>query len=326
LIEAAHYGKPDEKLRLTPAGCQKINQPLAKWMLPADQAPSSPAVSQALPSDPDGDDLPLPQTHPFFSAQDTASATCAGCGETDARWKAVRGGFWAHTCGVKTADSEMQPYTKEDMDAEGRMEHRRSGRLKPRSNISGEHAEDQPDPRDRCQTPDYAIDPLLPFLRPEWTIWEPACGEGLLVDALYDGGMSDIFSGDLLTGQDFLKGYTPKESWDVIVTNPPYSTKYDFLARAYALGKPFALLMPIDTFGSKAAQALFKEHGIEVIFMNERVDFKMPEKGWDGDGAHFSTAWFCWQLGLGQDMTFADTTEGKKVFVKALIDAGEKTP
>lgn len=194
------------------------------------------------------------------------------------------------------------------------------GRQKPKSNVKGEHAEDEPDPRDACQTPDYAIDPLLPFLKQEWTIWEPAYGEGLLVDALFDGGLEGIITSDLLNGQDFFK-YQP--DYDVIVTNPPFSTKYDWLARCYALGKPFALLMPIDTLGSKAAQALFKKHGVEIIFMSDRVDFKMPEKAWRGGGAQFSSAWFTWQMNLGQENTFADIEAAKVAFKQELREAGE---
>lgn len=195
-----------------------------------------------------------------------------------------------------------------------------TGRQKPKSNVKGDHEEGEPDPRDACQTPDYAVDPLLPFLKQEWTIWEPAYGEGLLVDALFDGGLEGIITSDLLNGQDFFK-YQP--DYDVIVTNPPYSTKYDWLARCYALGKPFALLMPIDTLGSKAAQALFKKHGVEIIFMSDRVDFKMPEKAWRGGGAQFSSAWFTWQMNLGQENTFADIEAAKVAFKQELREAGE---
>ena len=38
------------------------------------------------------------------------------------------------------------------------------------------------DPRDRCYTPAYAIDPLLPCL-PSGGIWESAAGSGSLVRA-----------------------------------------------------------------------------------------------------------------------------------------------
>ena len=43
---------------------------------------------------------------------------------------------------------------------------------------------------------------------------------------------------------DFLR-QTPNK-WDIIVTDPPYSQKDEFLQRAYALGKPFAIAAAVD--------------------------------------------------------------------------------
>lgn len=160
---------------------------------------------------------------------------------------------------------------------------------------------------DACQTPAYAIDPLLPYLRADWTVWEPAQGEGLLLEALFDSSLTAVGS-DILTGQNFFE-YQP-EAWDCIVTNPPFSLKYKWLERCYDLGKSFALLLPVETLGAKTAHEMFRQYGIEVVFMDRRVNFKMPNKGWDGAGAQFPVAWFTWGLSIGQQMTFARLTSG----------------
>lgn len=176
-----------------------------------------------------------------------------------------------------------------------------SSRMKNKTNRTGD--EYVPQGYDSCQTPPEALDPLLPYLPREWRLWEPASGEGLLVDAFYDAGFSTVRASDILTGQNFFQ-FEPA-AWDALVTNPPYSIKYKWLERCYALGKPFALLLPVETLGAKTAQTLFREHGIEIIFMDQRVNFKMPYAGWEGGGAQFPTAWFCWGLGIGQQLTFA---------------------
>lgn len=157
---------------------------------------------------------------------------------------------------------------------------------------------------DACQTPAYAVDPLLPYLTRIAAIWEPAAGEGLLCEALYDSGFKDVIASDILTGQNFFD-YLPEKQWDAIVTNPPFSLKFKWLERCYELGKPFALLLPVETLGTKTAQEMFREHGVEIILMDKRVNFKMPNKGWDGGGAQFPVAWFTWGLDIGQQMTFA---------------------
>jgi hypothetical protein len=155
---------------------------------------------------------------------------------------------------------------------------------------------------DACQTPAYAIDPLLPYLVEGWNIWEPAAGEGYLEGALYDSGFSVIPS-DILTGQNFFE-FEP-DSWDCLITNPPFSVKYKWLERCYQLGKPFALLMPVETLGTKSAAVLFEEFGTEIIFVRPRINFKMPNKGWDGGGAQFPVAWYTWKLNIGRAMIFA---------------------
>jgi hypothetical protein len=151
----------------------------------------------------------------------------------------------------------------------------------------------EPKGYDACQTPAYAIDPLLPYLQPGWQVWEPAAGEGNLVEAFYDAGFS-VTDSDILTGQNFFDHEPVK--WDCLVTNPPYSIKYDWLKRCYELGKPFALLVPVETIGAQAAQNLFKQYGVELMLLNRRVNFKMPNKGWEGGGAQFPVLWLCWHI------------------------------
>lgn len=152
--------------------------------------------------------------------------------------------------------------------------------------------------RDRCQTPPYALDPIIPYLNKEWTIWEPAVGEGYLANGLMESGFevvgTDIVFSTEEDDQDFLTCDIPDV--DAIVTNPPYSIKYKWIARCYEIGLPFALLIPTDTIGNKSAQKYFRKYGVELMVLNKRVNFKMPEKGWEGAGAFFSTSWYCWNI------------------------------
>lgn len=156
--------------------------------------------------------------------------------------------------------------------------------------------------RDLCQTPPIAVQPLLPYLNKNHVVWECAAGEGYIVNELELNGFTVVAS-ELQRGHNFFS-YEP-ESWDCIVTNPPFSIKFEWITRCYQLGKPFALLMPVEVLGAKSAQRNFKAHGIEVILLDKRVNFKMPEKGWLGSGAQFPTAWFTWGLNIGKQITFA---------------------
>lgn len=150
------------------------------------------------------------------------------------------------------------------------------------------------DPRDRCYTPAYALDPLLPYLPAGATVWEPAAGAGHLVRALEAAGRG-VYASEITAGENFFM-HTPPVAWDIQVTNPPYSSKYQWIEHSYALGRPFALLMPLETLGAWSAQRHFRRYGVEVLLLNKRVNFYMPNLGLNGGGANFPSAWFCWRL------------------------------
>jgi hypothetical protein len=157
---------------------------------------------------------------------------------------------------------------------------------------------------DNFGTPASALDPLVPYLKKEWTIWEPAVGKGNLRNALNNAGHSVVSSGH---EEGFLN--MRPELFDCIVTNPPYSIKSAFLARCYDLRKPFALLMPITTFDSQERRRLFHENGVQVIFPASRVNYETPNHAARAavgkkSSAWFYSCWFCWGLDLPGPMVF----------------------
>jgi len=155
---------------------------------------------------------------------------------------------------------------------------------------------------DEFQTPEHAVDILVPYLKRAniKIIWECAIGKGLLADALNKRGFFII----KIYG-DFLK-ITPHDDFDCIVTNPPYSKKDEFLEKAYQMGKPFAFLLPLTALEGKRRQKLYKKYGIQLIIPNKRINFITPSG--KGSGAWFQTAWFCWKLNLPQQLNFVEAT------------------
>jgi len=146
--------------------------------------------------------------------------------------------------------------------------------------------------KDRCQSPPQVLSMLPASIMNHDRVYEPACGKRYLAYHLIQMDKKVII-GDKLTGQDYFDStYTPlAEEYDVQITNPPYSLKYKWMARAYALGKPFALLMPLDSLGSKALQNMIQRHGMLMVLPHGRINFEMPRKSWYGS-ATFNTAWF----------------------------------
>lgn len=145
--------------------------------------------------------------------------------------------------------------------------------------------------RDEVYTPDSALDIILPFLEDNSkVIYECAVGTGNIKNYFEGKGFN------VVCGSDFFNDNI--NEFDIIVTNPPYSLKDEFLEKCYSLGKPFALLLPITALEGLKRQALYKKHGIEIIFPKGRIDFNGKKQVW------FYTAWFTWKLNLPQTLNF----------------------
>lgn len=143
---------------------------------------------------------------------------------------------------------------------------------------------------DDIYTPEYAVIPILKYLPKDITIWE-CCdyGESKITKVLRDNGYKVITSGK---EENFFK-YEPNEQYDLIITNPPYSLKDDFLERCYKLNKPFMLLLPLTSLEGIRRGKMFREHGIELIVFDKRIDFLKGMGLKNNNGNWFNTSWFC---------------------------------
>lgn len=151
-------------------------------------------------------------------------------------------------------------------------------------------------------TPQSAFDLLAPYLPESKTYWEPCRGYGAIEGFLRDRGL-DVVGSDISSGQDALIWEPTK--WDIAVTNPPWSLKGEFLDRFYSLGKPFAMLLPCDLVNGKRT-ALFKKYGVQLIVPSWRVRYLRfdGEKSVETSAPNTGSAWFCFGLGLPQDLIF----------------------
>jgi hypothetical protein len=149
---------------------------------------------------------------------------------------------------------------------------------------------------DEIYTPDYAINPLLPYLKKDWIIWESAWGTGKLASHFKNQGFNVKKDPDNL-------------DYNIEITNPPYSKKELFLEEAYHRGKPFAFLMPLTALEGIKRGDLYRKHGIQLIIPNRRINFIMPNKQ---GSSWFQVAWFCWRLNLPKDLMFVELNKLKE--------------
>lgn len=113
-------------------------------------------------------------------------------------------------------------------------------------------------------------------------ILEPCCGLGAMANELkrmgHDVQERDKNFGEMCT--DYLKH---KEGdyfqYDIMVTNPPFSGKNDFLIKACLVGKPFLMLLPSTaTFSSKVVHQCFTAFGLKVFMLRSNPQFRRTEE------------------------------------------------
>lgn len=88
--------------------------------------------------------------------------------------------------------------------------------------------------------------------------------------------------------------YELPEEFTIIVTNPPYSIKYEFLSKCLKIGKPFALLLPLDMIATKKWIRITDGHFFYLIVLNP-----VPKFIYDGKEVSIGpTVWILGNIGM----------------------------
>ena len=125
---------------------------------------------------------------------------------------------------------------------------------------------------DEFYTPLYAIKPIIKFIEPNKTIWCPFdTDESLFVKTFKKLGHT-VINTHLSNNQDFFTIDCP--DCDYIISNPPYSLKYEVFKRLFEIEKPFAMLVGVvGLFESQKRFDLFKNNQFEILYMNKRISY-----------------------------------------------------
>lgn len=142
----------------------------------------------------------------------------------------------------------------------------------------------------------------------EGSIWEPACGDGAMCEALKDFGYDDIIATDLIDrgygegDHDFLKS---ERTADNIITNPPFKLAQEFVEHALTQtsGK-VAMLCKLVFLEGQKRKDFFERTPLKTVYVfSKRVNFyREGEKGKLGTSM-IAFAWFVWEHGHVGDPT-----------------------
>ena len=146
---------------------------------------------------------------------------------------------------------------------------------------------------DECYTPAYGVLPIIKYIPKNWTIWLPFdTEESQFYKILKEKGFKVIRS-HISEGKDFYN-YEPKEHWDCIVSNPPFTNKKGIFERALSFNKPFALIMSNTWLNDSAPKLLFMEKDLQLLMFDKRMKFE--NNGIVNNKITFSSSYWCYKM------------------------------
>lgn len=146
---------------------------------------------------------------------------------------------------------------------------------------------------DEVFTPDYAVKPILKYIKPNSTVWCPFDKlDSEFVKQITRNGNSVIYSHIDYEGGNFFE-YAPEEyQYDCIISNPPFSIKDDILKRLYELDKPYAILLPLPSLQGQKRFEYIKD--CEALIFDKRINyFKNVETKEIQKGISFASIYLC---------------------------------
>lgn len=153
--------------------------------------------------------------------------------------------------------------------------------------------------RDEYYTSGEAVYFLLQFLPKPDTfdgcIWDPSPGpsgaENNIARLLRKAGYTVV-----CTDGDFLLHTSAPVECAMIVSNPPYSLKSDFIAKCmFELGIPWVFLLPLNTLASEIRCGWFRNHGVQMWVIPEKLTFKSSYHS-KNKPCSFCNCWFGWRI------------------------------
>jgi len=160
--------------------------------------------------------------------------------------------------------------------------------------ISGAFTEEK---TDELYTPKCLVEIIIPYLQQKnlksiWCPFDTKNSEFVLT--LKESSFIVQYS-HINNGQDFFT-YLPPNSFDAVVSNPPFSLKLKVFKRLNQLQKPWAMICNIMCLNYMEIGNYFADHPVQLLIPDKRVSF-------NGNPSSFNSGYFCSRL-LEKDLIF----------------------
>lgn len=162
--------------------------------------------------------------------------------------------------------------------------------------------------KDEYYTPKILVKPILKYIKPNSTIWCPFDTKNSEFVIEFERNGHKVIYSHIWLGQNFFE-YEPKENYDYIISNPPFTLKLKVLERLYKLNKPFAMILGLPILNYQEVGKFFLDKELQLLIVDKKVSF-------DGNTASFNNSYFCYKL-LPKDIIFEhlDNNNSREHFI-----------
>jgi hypothetical protein len=151
--------------------------------------------------------------------------------------------------------------------------------------------------KDEYYTPAILVEIVLPYLKPNSTIWCPFDTQQSEFVKVLEANGHTVLSTHIWKGLDFFE-FQPHR-FDYVISNPPFSLKNQVIERLVGFGKPFALLLNLQCLNYIGIRKLVRDNKIQLLIPDKNVSY-------DGGSCPFASLFYCYKMNLPSSMEFAD--------------------
>lgn len=136
--------------------------------------------------------------------------------------------------------------------------------------------------QDDYNTPLEGWKDILQYIPKDTELWLPFYNDGSAKDVLGDLGYKNVYHEK--------RNFYDYDHDGLVIDNPPYYDKVKIIKKLYERGKPFSLLLPMETIERQYFSKYTKD--FQLIIPVKRYNY--VESG--TKTSPFKSCWFCWRM------------------------------
>jgi len=158
---------------------------------------------------------------------------------------------------------------------------------------------------DDYMTPKSAWQAIYKYIPYDKVIWEPFYGDGSSGEHL-SFLMNEKDMRPVIHKKDI--DFYEHNCGEILISNPPYSSKKQVFTRLKKIGKPFIMICPSSMLNTKYIRELFGtgEDRLQIIIPAKRIQFIKFVNGKKVENlknrCNFDCFYYCWKINLPNDI------------------------